>query len=542
MVQQNTQVLIVGAGPVGLLAANLLGGRGVETLVLEREDEPHTYPRAVGLYDDALRAFQMIGLAEQQMADMRFDLGLEVLSGSGRPLIKLDAVSQEQRFSLPPGGTMLQTIIERNLRQGLKRFGQVELRTLHCVERLSQDPGGVNVTVRGPNGSSYVVRARYVFGCDGGRSTTRRESGIALAGSTAKAPWAVIDTRSGIPSGGIGKLIADPVRPIITIPLPHGYHRWEFRLLPGEDPDRAIREESVRAILSPWMGHGDHEIVRCRVYVHHTRLAERFRDRRIFLLGDAAHLMPPFGAQGLGAGIRDAVNLSWKVAMVLNGKAGTGLLSSYEEERRPHVRETQMGVKAFGMIVSPNRLTAILNGVIFETLNKIPPIRRRMQDAQLQTPNRFRRGFFLPGGPAGDMIIQPRVRSVHGKQVLLDDVLGGGFAVVGMDGDPRRFMDASAARFWDEFGARFIEVAPAGRGALGSEGSPEGAPGELGGTRVLVQDESGKLGAWFSQYRGGRGGRGDVAVIRPDLYVAALFPARGANTATAALQRLLFAS
>nr|CAD19095.1 cytochrome P450 dependent monooxygenase [Stigmatella aurantiaca Sg a15] len=521
-------VAIVGGGPVGLMAANLLGSYGVGVLVLERESSPHTYPRAVALYDDALRTFQAVGLVEKQASEMMMDLEMQIVSGTGQLLIGVNPAVASMPFGHPSGGAMLQPLLEDNLRKGLGRFKDVELRLGHRVDGVVQDSEGVQLRVTSANGESYTVRARYALGCDGGKSSLREACGIELAGSTIDQPWLVIDTRKPTQSPPKARIVADAVRPMVYIPLPDRYERWETRLMRGETPEHFSTEQSVRDILAPWMKSEPYEIVRHRVYIHHYRLAERYRDRRIFLLGDAAHLVPPFGAQGLSSGIRDAVNLAWKVAMAVKGLVGSEVLNSYQAERRMQMRETMLGVRMMSMVVSPNKWTAPLRDGFFGLLAAIPPVRKALHEVDGRFPSRFRSGFFLRGGGAGDMIIQPRVRTQKGGNVLLDEVLGTGFAVVGMNREPAHVMSSASKRFWEGLGARFVRVV-SGNTIVGEDSGVEGGS-------VVAADESGALTKWFTA------SGGDMAIVRPDRYVAALFQASRVDSVTSDLQRMLRAS
>jgi 3-(3-hydroxy-phenyl)propionate hydroxylase len=527
MEMQTVDVVVVGGGPVGLMAANLLGSYGVRVLVLEREASPHTFPRAVALYDDALRTFQAVGLAEKQTAGMLFGLGMEIVSGTGQVLLSVNPNADPMPYGHPAGGAMLQPLLEENLRQGLTRFPHTQLRQGHRVDGLVQDSDGAEVQVMDERGASYQLRARYVLGCDGGKSTLREVCRIALEGSTLEQPWLVMDTRKGTQAPPQSRIVADSRRPMIHIPLPDRYERWEARLLPGETPEDFADGTKVRELLAPWMGSEAYELIRHRVYIHHYRLAERFRQGRVFLLGDAAHLIPPFGAQGLGSGIRDAANLAWKLAMVLQGLLRPEVLDTYEVERRAQMRETMRGVRMMSLLVSPSRWTAPLRDGLFRLLGAIPRVHEALNEVDGRFPCRFRDGLFLRGGGAGDLMIQPRVRTQQGEDVLLDELLGSGFAVVGLDREPVDVMSPASRRFWKSIGARFIRVVPGGTRPQPREGED---------ACVVAADTSGTLTKWF----GAEGG--DMAIIRPDRYVAASLRSSSADDVTRKLQRLLSAA
>nr|UUL70773.1 hypothetical protein [Vitiosangium cumulatum] len=218
------------------------------------------------------------------------------------------------------------------------------------------------------------------------------------------------------------------------------------------------------------------------------------------------------------------MNLSWKLALVVKGMLRPDVLDSYEAERRTQMRETMLGVRMMSLVVSPNRWSAPLRDGFFGLLGAIPPVRKTLHEVDGRFPTRFREGLFLRGGAAGDMMIQPRVRTRDGGEVLLDELLGTGFAVVGMNREPVELMSESSRRFWNGLGARFIRVVP----------GTDADHGAKGGSLVAV-DASGALTKWFAA------GDGDMVIVRPDRYVAAFFRASRADAVTTELQRMLIA-
>jgi 3-(3-hydroxy-phenyl)propionate hydroxylase len=184
------------------------------------------------------------------------------------------------------------------------------------------------------------VAARFLVGADGTRSTVRELTGIGIDDLGFDETWLIVDTivhdAARLPD--VNLQICDPARPTTCVLMGEGRHRWEFMLKPGETPEAMLDDEMIDRLLEPWDVAGAVEIERKAVYRFAARIAQTWQREHIFLAGDAAHQMPPFAGQGLCSGIRDAANLAWKLAAVLDGKAGAHILETYQPEREPHVR------------------------------------------------------------------------------------------------------------------------------------------------------------------------------------------------------------
>lgn len=336
-VEHRAQVAVVGAGPVGVTIANYLGRYGVRTVLIDRSEQIVDYPRAVGMDDECLRSFQGIGLADEMLADMIQNVPLKMFAADGRCLADIRPDSKE--YGWPRRNIFMQQIAERTLRAGLGRYPHVRNLLGHELVRLEQDGTEVRLHLDGAQGQRALVHAEYVVGADGGRSTVREQLGIPLSGDTHPRKWVVIECDNDPLDAPYTGLHGDPKRPYVCLDLPYNYRRWEFMLFPGEDADAMLRPEKVCELLT---GHVPDptalNIIRARVYTHHSRVADRFVDGRICLAGDAAHLMPPWAGQGLNTGVRDATNVAWKMAAVVTGRAHPRILATYDTERREHAR------------------------------------------------------------------------------------------------------------------------------------------------------------------------------------------------------------
>lgn len=517
MPAMNFEVVIVGAGPVGLTAANLLGQYGIKTLVLERDASMASYPRATNVDDEALRTFQIFGLAERQLADMLPNPYVRIQSAKGGVVAELQA-SDAGSLGFPRVCTILQPVMEAHLKEGLKRFASVELRAGHEVTGLSCSDGGSVATVRGPDDESYEVEAGFVLGCDGGRSTVRKLCGILLQGATSEEKWLLIEARAEPRSEGCFRFFGALVHPMVFVQQPRGYQRWSIRLRPEDDAEHFERLDSggLEALVSRWVnGPRLGEVTRQRTYRINTCIAERFREGRVFLLGDSAHMMPPFAGQGLCSGLRDAANICWKLALVLRGDVSSRLLDSYELERIGHVEESVAATERIGWLFFPrSRRHDVVRRSMLKALFTLPPLRKQFIQRSKALP-RLRQGLFAGRAPAGSMLIQPHVLRADGQRVLLDTVLGDGFAAIGLGMDPLAAMEGDSRRFWLQLGMRSIQIVPKGHQPW------QAGPGSCEG----VQDEEGGLTRWFKKHQG------DVAFIRPDRFVAAFFSLRQAEPA-----------
>lgn len=279
-----------------------------------------------------------------------------------------------------------------------------------------------------------------------------------------------------------------------------------------------LAPHKVRELLSPHVADPDAvEVVRARVYTHHSRLAERFVVDRVALAGDAAHLMPPWAGQGLNTGLRDAANLAWKLAASVKGTAGPRLLGTYEEERRDHARAMIDLSTTLGRILSPTRpLTARSRDAFFRAVTVAPAVKRWILDMRFKPQPLYRSGYFVPRdvtrrrpSAVGRMFPQPDVE-VDGRCAKLDDVLGLEFALVGFECDPAEQLDQAAMQALRDLGAKVVRVLESRAGAV-----HHGRVVRWPGTQV-VEDVANELRPWFHHQRA------QVVLLRPDRYVAAL--------------------
>jgi len=317
-------VAIVGLGPTGAVLANLLGRAGLRTVVYERDAAPYSQPRACHLDAEIARVLAGLGVERELRELLTVSAGMEYVDADGRRLFTFEGFEREPLLGWHEDYVFVQPQLEELLRSALGRHPTVD----------------VHLGVEAPPIEALLSDARWVVACDGATSATREALGIRLLDLDYHQQWLVVDVALHDPAvpvlPPIIQQVCDPRRLATFVPSHAEYRRWEFLLHGDEQPD-------PWDLLAPWgVGPANARLVRAARYRFHALVADRWRggpDGRVFLAGDAAHMMPPFMGQGMCSGIRDAVNLAWKFRQVLDtvdGTPGDSLLDSYESERRPH--------------------------------------------------------------------------------------------------------------------------------------------------------------------------------------------------------------
>ena len=508
-VELSTDVAIVGAGPVGLMIANYLGQCGVNVTLVEKLDSLIDYPRAIGLDDESLRSFQSVSLADKVLPHTTPWHAMRFLTPKGRCFADIQPKTDE--FGWSRRNAFIQPLADRVLFEGLQRFNNVKVLFSRELSSFEQSDSAVVLNLTDQNGRNERLNARYLIGCDGGNSLVRRSLDISFEGKTAPNQWIVVDIANDPLSTPHVYLCCDPVRPYVSAALPHGVRRFEFMVMPGETEAELSKPENMRKLLGKVLPNPDNiELIRSRVYTHNARLAGRFRQGRVLLAGDAAHIMPVWQGQGYNSGMRDASNLAWKLSRVIKGLAADSLLDSYEQERRDHAKAMiDLSVLAGHVLAPPKRWQGTLRDGVSWLLNYVPPVKRYFLEMRFKPMPQYTRGALIvpseKGSPTGKMFIQPQVLTDAGTTVLLDEVIGENFAIIAWGCDPTWGLTAAQITQWKNLGTRFIQVLP---------DVQLRAPSDAGDDVIRVGDSSGRLREWFAR------GNSSIALVRPDRFVA----------------------
>lgn len=520
MTGDDCEVLVVGAGPVGVVLAHLLGANGVRTTVVDRELGVLRIPRAIALDDDGSRVLETIGVLADVEGDMPRIERVRMISPTVGDLFAFDANRWRDGYAMVR--MFRQPELEDALRAGLARHASVRLRTGVEVERIEMRDHEVRVWTRNRE-RPETITARYVVGCDGARSTVRKLLGVELAGSTYERDWLVVDAlRDPTPNREV-HFLCDPRRPGVTMPAPGGGRRWEFMLGDGDDRATINSPSSLRRLLAPW---GDPDVMgieRSAVYTFHARVAERLRRDRVFLAGDAAHLTPPFAGQGLMAGLRDATNLAWKLAYALRGEAGDALLDTYETERLPNARTMVDLARLMGeIIMARDPARCLVRDRLLAPIARLPLVRETFSSLELKPRTALSDGLLHPGVigelRAGTLLPQGAAEDGEGHVERLDRRIGYRLAVVGLGVDPTSWLRRDQQRWLASVGTSV---------AIGDDRS---APRALGAEHALVDRERALVDT---------APVGTCLVVRPDRHLYAVVPAGALEPTVDRLRRTL---
>ncbi len=459
-------VIIVGLGPVGATAAILFGAAGLTVAAIERDVEVYRLPRAVNLDGEIVRAMQRVGRGE----------AVDALMQSVRPGDRAGFANsrREWLFGSEARGSGV------NGWQPMNMFDQPELEAYLRREALAQpgvtafvgfeasalhdDGDGVRLTATPLSGEVPVpLRGRYLVACDGASSATRKQYGIEWQSLGYDHDWLVVDVtiKDGHTLDNATVQVCDPARLSTYVCTKDPYRRWEFRMNDGETAEHMLNPETIASLIDPWTPRDTYEVRRAAVYQFHAATADRWRVGNVFIAGDAAHQTPPFLGQGMNAGMRDVINLAWKLPMVLAGTADAALLDTYHAERDAHARDLVEWAVAIGRLME--HLAEVERAEQAGTMPPAtPPALRSSGYGQGREQPPLRDGAVMldqvsDEGSTGYLFSQPKVRNDAGHEFRLDELLGSGFAVVARSEADIALSEASKAVV-DRLAARVVTL------------------------------------------------------------------------------------
>ncbi len=461
-----TDVVIVGAGPVGMTIACLLGRYGIDTLVLDREMDILRHPRAIGTDNDGLRVLQHAGLARDAFELIAMPR-LEMHSPFAGQILHAPLAGHINSF--PTLAMFFQPDMEEAIHNTAATYDSVSLvRGMKAIDAV-ETADGLSVQLEDRDGATHTVGCQYLVAADGANSHFRKLIGQSFEGKDYAEDWLIVDVQGRDPEKhgpAIDHVMfgCDPARPYPYMPAPGNRERWEFKIQKGEDNDHFLKDETIRELLLPWYPDGDAQIERKAVYRFQARAVECFHKGRVMLAGDAAHVTPPFAGQGLVSGHRDALNLAWKLAWVIKGKADPAILQSYDSERRPHALATTNLARFIGSIVMPrNKLMAIIIHTLMKYAPKIPILRKRVGGVEMKPKNRFRHGLFLKRRddtilPPGSQFPQLRLFDQQNNPVWSDDIDMGKVRLIGFGVDPADHLSDAAKQALDDLNGVSMQI------------------------------------------------------------------------------------
>ncbi|PHS63832.1 MAG: 3-(3-hydroxyphenyl)propionate hydroxylase [Thalassobium sp.] len=552
----DTEVVIAGLGPTGLILAHMLGMRGHRVTVLEKEPAFYGNARAVYTDDECMRIFQHINCAAE--------VGKDVLSDVPAQFVRTDCTVMGQYlptkrpFGWPVVNFFYQPYLETTLTDALSRYPNVTVLRGREVVDFRQDSDGVTVTHQATQEfrfddagdrkmmsdgitDSQDIRALFLVGCDGGRSFVREKLSIKMTGKSFPEPWLVVDLEK---KPGCDELrhmpyfnfVVDPGQPVVSCIQPGAFHRFEFMLKPGQTKEYMEHPDTVRSLISRYVDPDKFNVKRKLVYTFNALIVEKWQEGRVLLGGDAAHMTPQFMGQGASAGIRDGYNLGWKLSAVLKGQASESLLETYGKERHDHAKAMiDISVQLKDMVSMTNPLLTTLRDISIKAILAVKPLREYFQEGEFKPKPSYTQNHYMGlkrkgrKSPEGTLAPQPEVRLINGQKALLDDVCGTSFSLIGLGSDPRESLSESNQSWLAKLDTRYLSVVDFGQ-------RPQGLHINHATAKDLaeVEDMTGLMTTWLRKT--GRD-KNAVAILRPDRFTFAVVRADNLNAAVSELKK-----
>jgi 3-(3-hydroxy-phenyl)propionate hydroxylase len=466
---------------------------------------------------------QAVGIIRDLLPQIVLGYGSDYISPGGSRFLRVKPMTLE--YGHPRRNAFRQTVLEELLRERFVGRDHATLRFETEFVDFSQSDAAVTVRLSHA-GKTQQLTCDYLLACDGARSGIRQSLDIAMHGSTFRERWLIVDLEQTTDPYRDTRVYCNPARPCLSLPGPNGTRRFEFMLHDGENDEDVLKPENVAALLRRH-GRDDTAILKRKVvYTFHARMADKWRAGRIFLAGDAAHLMPPFAGQGMNSGVRDAQNIAWKIAAVVTNSLGPGLLDTYELERRSHAAQMiELAIRMGRVMMPASRIRAFLVQSLFRVLALYPTARSYFAEMKYKPKPRFETGFLRPAAKPvrtsliGRLFPQPIVADAEGY-ALLDDKLGTGFVLLAPPGTDPGLLERLPPAGALPMPVRLVAV-------IGKDDASRPQP-----PVVAVRDLRGELATLLAAHPPG------LFLLRPDRYVAAFFDLSEISTTWDEIRRL----
>jgi 3-(3-hydroxy-phenyl)propionate hydroxylase len=430
--QDTYDVAIVGFGPTGAIAAGLLGKKGIRTFVCDKSHDVYDKPRAIALDHEISRVFQQMGVGKKIKPFLEPFTDSVYYGVDGQIIKRMSTVAAPYPLSHTPSVVFTQPPVEKILREYASSHASVTVSLGLALTDVKQDDELATLSLTLEDGHTSHVKAKYVIGCDGASSSVRSLVGIELEDLGFDEPWLVVDVM--VNEQGLAKLpktsvqYCNPERPATYVIGPGHHRRWEISINAGEDPKEVSTPEGAWKLLAPWLTQQDGTLWRQASYRFHALVANQWRKGRVFVAGDSAHQQPPFLGQGMCQGVRDAVNLCWRLEAVLKNEAAETLLDSYGLERKAHVIDLTTRIKGIGKIITERDVTkarARDSKLLADCGGVVNPMPR--QDVQPALSAGLLGSVVHPA--RGTIFPQPLLNQSTGIQVRMDDVYPAGWKI-----------------------------------------------------------------------------------------------------------------
>ena len=461
--EDSYDIVIAGFGPVGQLCSNLLNKHGLKIGVIESNFDIYPEPRAISIDDEIQRIINDLGLWDSfkdssnvpDFADLIFPNGKVVLRG----------IVSKTSNGFPFVSTFYQPELESLLWKNLNKNANVDIYLGHEIINFKEESELINISIKNLKDSKLLhIKTKYLLACDGSESFIRNKLKIDLIDLKYNKEWLVIDAalQDSSEVERVVRYICDPKRPIIFTTLKGGRVRLEFQMLAGENGKEIINENKHINFISPLLIDKAHQIERVYVYRYRGNCANELRQKNIFLLGDAAHQMPPFAGQGLSSGLRDASNLCWKLVHVISNQFNDEILDTYQTERMDEVKNSIDSSIALGKLIDSLSVAYKDNTPLEEAIP--PEAREQAYGKKALTDQSISRGLFsrlVKDDNIGKLVpmtqFSKKVENVFIDDLSIDDLLGSRFGVISSK-DPKNSLNEHTLDLFKAINAVFVDI------------------------------------------------------------------------------------